>query len=328
MPGSIDLSDLATNLGGYCRENADTIFSDMLLGLEESLSRSGVTVLDNIKDEFILPNLMVGDLVKPGDYTTFTPGDDKIKFDNRTLKVRPFKVDLKIYPQQFEATWLTHLRKSKGTYTADNFPFYEFLMGKIVEKIKAELRKSIWKGVYNAGGTNWIDICDGFLKKITDDVTAGDIIEVTTGVVTSANAVASIEATVKGLGDEYQDRPGKCIVSPTIFDWYIKTDGTTLGRYIGFNELSAGTNQGGQAKVIIRGTNIELVKETALGTSQRIIAVTDENLFMGTDTVNDYNTIRVQEFERSIKLMVDGKIGAEYALANSTYRPISVNDQA
>lgn len=328
MPGSIDLSALATNLGGYCRENSNTIFSDMLLGLEDSLSRAGVTILDNIKDEFILPNLMVGDLVKPGDYTTFTPGDDKIKFDNRTLKVRPFKVDLKIYPQQFEATWLTHLRKSKGTYTADNYPFHQFLMEKIVEKIKAELRKAIWKGVYNGAGTGWIDICDGFLKKIADDVTAAKIVEVTTGVVTSANAVASIEATVKGLGDEYQDRPGKCIVSPTIFDWYIKTDGTTIGRSITFNELSGGTNQGGQAKVIIRGTNVELVKETALGTSQRIIAVTDENLFMGTDTVNDYNNIRVQEFERSIKLMVDGKIGTEYALANSDYRPISVNDQA
>lgn len=328
MAGSIDLSALNSNLGAYCRENKDQIFADMLLGLEEALSKSGITVLDNVKDEFILPNIMVGDIIKPGDYTTFSAGTDKIKFDNRKLKVRPFQGDLLIYPQQFEASWLTHIRKSKGTYTADNFPFYEFLVNKIVEKIQRELRFAIFQGVYNGAGTTWAAICDGLLKKITDDVAAGNIIEVTTGVVTASNVLAAVELTVRGMGADYKDQPGKCIVSTTLYEWYISTTEDNVGRSLRFNELSGDTNKPGQAKIFVRGTNIELVQEPAMGNSQRIIATTADNLFMGTDTVSEFNSIRAQEFERSIKLMIDGKIGTDYALANATYKPISVNDQA
>lgn len=328
MAGSIDLTALNSNLGAYCRENKDQIFADMLLGLEDALSKTGITVLDNIKDELVLPNVMVGDLVRPGDYENFNAGSNKIKFNNRKLKVRPFKADLLIYPQQFEASWLTHIRKSKGTYTADNFPFYEFLMNKIVQKIQRELRFAVFQGVYNGSGSGWADICDGLLKKIADDVIAGNIIEVNTGVVTASNVLQCIEDTVRAMGVDYKDQPGKCIVSPTLFEWYISISEDKAGRSVGFNELSGGTNAPGQKGIFVRGTNIELVQEPAMGSSQRIIATTADNLFVGTDTVDEFNSIRAQEFERSIKLMIDGKIGTDYALANNTYKPISVNDQA
>jgi len=328
MPGSIDLSALAANLGNYYRESAQQIFSDMLLGFEDTLAKTGVTMLDGIKDEFALPNVMVDDILKPGgDPTNFAPGANKVKFSSRTLKVRPFKADLQIYPQVFEASWLTMIRKSKGTYTADNFPFYQFVMQKIVEKAKRELRFALWSATYNANGNSWRDIVDGYLAKITADVLAGNIIEVATGVVDQSNIIVAVEKTVQGLGDDYKDMPGRCIVSSTLFNWYI-TSTDAQGRFIGFNELSGGTNEPGQKKVFVRGTQIELVKEAALGTSQRIITTTDDNFMAGTDTLSDFNNIRAEAFERSIKIMIDGKIGADYCLANSVYKPISVNDQA
>lgn len=328
MAGSINLTALTTNLGTYCRENKDEIFSDMLLGMEDMLSRQGIELYDDVKDEYPLPNLMVGDLLQPSDYVNFAPKNNALNFDSRTLKVRPFKADLLIFPQEFEKTWLAHARRGKGTFTKENMPFYQFLMTKIIEKIKRELRYATWKGVYNAAGTAYLDICDGYLAKIAADITAGGIVPVVTGAVTAANVIASIEATAAGLGVDYKDQPGKCIVSPTLFGWYVKSTETAVGRHMGFNELSGGTNEPGQNRVFLRGTNIELISEPAFGASQRIVVSTDNNLVAGTDSLSEINDIKVQEFNRSIKLLLDGKWGVDYKLANATYKPISTNDQA
>ncbi len=325
MAGSVNLTALTTNLGAYCRENNNELFADMLLGLEPMLQRAGITVYDDVKDEYPLPNLMVGSIVKPGDYTQFQPTTGALSFGSRTLKVRPFKVDLQIFPQEFEKTWLAHARANKGTLNGENMPFYEYIMQQIIKKVQRELRFATWSGVYNAAGTTFADICDGYLKKIADDVTAGNIVGVVTGAITANNIVASVEATVRGLGNDYKDLPGKCILNPTHFEWYISASETNIGRHVGFNELSGGTNQPGQNRVFVRGTNIEILKEPGVGSNVQIVAYTDDNLVAGTDTMAEINEIRVQEFERSIKLMIDGKWGVDYKLANSTYKPISVS---
>lgn len=329
MAESVNLTALTTNLGAYCRENKNELFRDMLLDLDGSLKRAGITVLDDIKDEYPLPNLTVGDVVRPGNYTTFTAKQDALVFDSRTLKVRSAKADLMIYPQEFEKNWLAHNRAGKGMMKDwEDVPFYQYIIEQILKTIKKEVRLATWRGVYNAGGTTWADICDGVLKVIADAVTAGSLVEVTTGAVTAANVLDSVEKVVRGLGDAYAEEPGYCVVSRTLFDWYVSIKESDAGRSMMINELSGNTNGAGQGKVYVRGTNIELVKEPALATSQRIIAYTEKNLYAGTDTFSEMNDIKMQEFERGIKMLVDFKWGVNYALINTTHKPVAVNDQA
>lgn len=328
MAESLNLTALTANLGGYCRDNSEKLFGDMLLDLDGSLERAGITVLDDIKDEYVLPNLMVGDIIRPGDYTAFTARENAIAISSRTLKVRPAKADLMIYPAEFEKSWLSLNRKGKGTNKNwEDVPFYQYITDQILKTVRKEIRLATWRGVYNAGGSTWSDTCDGVLKKVTDAVTAGQLTEVVTGAVTAANVLNAVEAVARGLGDAYAEEPGVVVVSRTLFNWYISIKESDAGRSLSINELSGGTNGAGQAQVYVRGTNLRLVMEPALGTSQRIIAYTENNLHAGTDTLSEINQIDFQKFNRGIKMLIDFKWGVEFALVNTVHKPVAVNDQ-
>lgn len=329
MAESLDLTALTGNLGGYCRENSGQLFGDMLLDLDGSLQRAGITVLDDIKDEYVLPNMLVGDLIRPGDYEAFTPRENAIAIGSRTLKVQPAKADLMIYPQQFEKSWLAYNRRGKGTMKDfEQVPFYQYIIDQVMKTIRKEIRLATWRGVYNAAGTTWADTCDGVLKKLSDAVTAGKLVEVVTGTVTAANVLDAVEKVARGLGDAYAEEPGVVVVSRTLFNWYISIKESDAGRSLSINELSGGTNGAGQAQVYVRGTNLRLVMEPALGTSQRIIAYTESNLYAGTDTLSEINQVDFQKFNRGIKMLVDFKWGVEFALINTEHKPVAVNDQA
>jgi hypothetical protein len=328
MAESLNLTALNANLGAYCRENSDKLFADMLLDLDGSLARTGITVLDDIKDEYVLPNLNVGDIIRPGDYTAFTPRAGALEFGSRTLKVQPAKGDLMIYPQEFEKTWLSHNRRGKGTYKDwVDVPFYQYIIEQVMKTVRKEVRLATWRGVYNAGGTTWVATCDGVLKKLTDAVTATQVVEVVTGVVTAANVLNAVEEVARGLGDAYASEPGVVVVSRTLFNWYISIKESDAGRSLSINELSGGTNGAGQAQIYVRGTNLRLVMEPALGASQRIIAMTENNLHAGTDTLSEINQIDFQKFNRGIKMLLDFKWGVEFALINQAHKPIAINDQ-
>lgn len=329
MAQSLNLDALANNLGGYCRENSGELFADMLLDVDQSLANAGITVLDDIKDEYPLPNLMVGNLLRPGNFENFQPTQNALAFSSRTLKVEPVKADLMIYPQQFEKSWLALSRKKKGTMKeAEDIPFYQFIIEQVMKQIRHELRLATWRGVRNANGTGWADICDGVLKKLTDAATAAEIVEVTTGAVTPANVLDAVEKVARGLGDAYADQPGYVVVSRTLFDWYVSIKESDAGRSIMLNELSGATNAAGQSSVYVRGTNLRLVKEPAFGASQRIVAYTESNLHAGTDTLSEINNMDFQKFDRGIKMLVDFKWGTQFALMNAIHKPVSINDQA
>jgi hypothetical protein len=246
--------------------------------------------------------------------------------------VRDGAGDLQIWPKDFEKTWLSFNRagraKAKGTFKEwIDVPYHEFIVKKVMEKVKEEVRKATWVGVYNAAGTGFADLCNGILKLVTDEVAAGNIVTETTGVITENNAFIAVRDVVGGLGDAYADKPGKCIVSRQIFDWYVRTPESVAGRTIMLNQMSAAANAAGQGKIFVPGTNVELIKEPSLGSSQRIIAYTDGVVYAGTDTQAEINEIEFQKFERSIKMLLDFKWGVNFSLCNATHKPIVANEQ-
>ena len=99
---ALNLTELTTNLGAYCRENRNILISKLLLNQDFS---EKFTVLDDVTDEVPLPNLVLSDLIKPANPSTFAPTADALVFGSRTLKVRGVKVDLTIIPQLLEKTW-------------------------------------------------------------------------------------------------------------------------------------------------------------------------------------------------------------------------------
>jgi hypothetical protein len=329
---SVNLAALTTNLGAYYRENRDVMFTQMLLDLDGSLADCGINVMDDVVDEVPLPNLSIENFLRPGDGAsnnnkqTFSPTADAIVFDSRMLKAYPVMGDLKIEPWKFERTWLSHNRRGKASYKDwQDVPFYEWIAREIVKKSKEQIRKATFQGVRNTAGTSFLDICDGLLEVRKQGITATLIPTVETGAITASNVVASIEKVAKAIGDGYAEQEGYMPVNRTIYDWYVTADETQFGRSMQLNELVGGNGQQSKS-VYIRGTAIKLVKEPAMGASQVLTVYTADNLWAGTDTLNNLNNMDFEKFERSIKVMIDFKWGLNFGMLHATAKPVVTND--
>lgn len=312
---SLDITELNTKLGAYFRKDKATLIGKMLLGLDIN---DRMDVWDDCKDQVPLPNLVVGDIVKPANNSTFAPTAGALSFGSRILQVRPWKADLQIIPADLNKSWLGKYKK-KGSDVYD-MPFEQYIMNEIIKKVRHQLRTtSLFSGVYNAGGATATDIMNGVKKIIADEITATNITPVVTGAVTAANVIDKVELVYDNLGEAVKRGDTQLLVSPQIFAWYVRK----------YRELyGANGDYSGMAKfqVPLDGTNCMIKSEPGLAASQRMICTTTDNITFGVDSLADDSNINSQVFERTIKLMIDAKAGVEFKDIDSDV--LAVNDQA
>lgn len=313
---SVDITELNTALGAYFRKDANVLIREALLGMDGITDR--MDVWDDVKDEVPLPNLSVTDLIKPANATAFSPTSNALKFGARMLKARAWKVDLQIVPQDLVRSWLGKY-SGKGS-DPHAMPLEQYIWEYVQQKIQENLRlQSLFKGVYNGAGTTPVDVMDGILKIVADEITATNITPVATGAVSSANVIEKIEATYDALGEAYKSSETQALVSPTLFDWYVRQYRATYG---GNNDYTGMAN----GSVRLDGTMCTVKREPGLGTSQRIIVCTPDNITYGVDSFSDANTIKTQEFDRTIKVLIDAKSGVQFKEIGAN--ALAVNDQA
>lgn len=309
---ALDITALNTVLGAYLRENRNIMLSELVLG--DDFERR-FEIYEGVKDELAMPNLTITDLVKPADASTFSPTGNALAFDAQLLKVRGLKVDLQIVPSDLENTWLGTLRK-RGQDPHD-LPFEQFIMDRIIAKTRENVyMKAIYNGTYNASGTTPGATMDGFLKLIADAVTASKLTPVVTGAITAANVEEKLLMVYDALDEAYKLGTTQMKVSAQIFDWYIRHQRTTYGSAQDYDGV----------ETMLYGTMCMLVREPALGTSGRVICTPQENMVLGIDSMSDSSNIRTQEFNRTIKVMIDFKAGVIFKELNN--KVIAINDQA
>lgn len=312
LGSSINITELATNLGAYYREHRDVLVSEMLLSEDFS---DRYEVMDDVGDELPLPNLAIADIVKPADPVNFTPTSNALAFGSRTLKVRGMKVDLLLIPEVLQKTWLGKMKKPQDVL---DMPFEAFIMNYIAEKVRENIwTKALYLGVYNAAGTTPGATMNGWNKIIADEITATKITPVVTGATSATNIIDHCEAVYDALGEAYKNGTGEIKVKPQFFDWYNR-------RYRGL--YGANNNYEGMKKgrIPLDGTNWEVVREPGLGTSSRIIATPKANQVLGMSSSS--MTFDFQKFDRSLKILGDFKAGVEFKEIHA--RALAVNDQA
>ncbi len=323
MASAVNLDDLNTTLGDYCRENKDILISELV---NDPRLADRFEVMDDIKDEMPLPNMTISDdFVKPGDAENFTPTSDVIKYNARILKVRDCKVDLLIVPAHYEKTFLGKYKKQGSNKT--DIPFEQFLFQQIILKARRAMHLlAIYKGVYNASGTTTASTMNGFLKIISNEITAGKITPVVTGALTSTNVIDKLLLTYDALGEEYKDEGVQMKVNSTMFDWvYRKFNPITNPTLVATQNL-ADAEASKVNYLTLPGANCILVRETGLGTSQRVITSRKDNLVFGCDSLGEDANIETQRFNRTIKIMIDWKAGVEFKEIHS--KALAVNDQS
>jgi hypothetical protein len=325
MAHAIDLTELNSALGAYCRENKLGIFEQLLFN-EDFQQR--YQVLDAITDETPLVTTSVKSIIKPADPENFNPTDNAIKFLPRLLKVRGFKADVKIVPQLLYNSWLS-MGKMAGRADAVRLELEEFIINHFLGIAKQDVfLTSLYHGVYNPASATPADCMDGFLKLIATEVTANKVSVannnmIATGAITPANVIDKLEAIYDKIDIKYKQVSNlEMKVSEQIFTWYRRAYRAEFGH----NNDYAGMGSELKRTLRLDGANCDVVLEPALGSSQRIICTPKDNMVIGTDLMSDVNQIKTQEFDRTIKFFLDFAMGVQFVRIDDG--GFVVNDQA
>jgi hypothetical protein len=307
MAYSVNLTELNTALGSYCRENKAGLFSELVLN---SRFEERFTVLDGVTDETPLVTMTMTDIVKPAKADTFAPVTNAANFVPRMLKVRGMKVDLKIVPQELYNSWLG-MNKRKGRADTGYLPFEEFIIAHIINKARENVHlKGLYKGVYNASGTGPIDTMDGILKIVADEIVATNISSgngnlVTTTAITAANVIDKLQLVYDGLGEAAKDSDTVMKVNSQIFTWYQRAVRTEFGQNMDYTGMTSGRS------LMLDGTMCKLISEPGLGASQRILCGIPDVFVLGTDSADDANQVEIEKEKRWLNIMMDFGFGVQ-----------------
>ena len=308
MASSLNLTLLNTSLGAYCRENKQSLMAEILLHQDFS---NKFTVMAGVKDQVPLPQLYLSNISKPLDFVNFTPTANAITPEARILQVRPVKVDVRIFPQEFYNTWLGQYAK-KGA--APKLILEAFLMSEIANKAYNENHLiSLYKGIYNVVGTTPADCYDGWLQIIVNEIAAANISVandnlVGTGVLTPANIIDNVEAVFDKLADQYKMLPTQMLMSPTNYMMYQRAYRLAFGQNHGYNGMEKVLGEG----TYIDGTMCRIIPEPGMAGSNRIICTIKENMYYGVDMDSDLSEPRTQVDHRAIDIMMDWRVGVQF----------------
>lgn len=304
----------AVEFQDYVRDFHDQLLSLALFGFD---SRNRITILDDIKREYVLPELVTQDLVRRGGLEGFTPLQDAMEFDQRVLRVEDARVDLKIYPNSFEKDYRAMYRE-KGDNSYD-LPFAGFIIQKILQKVATEQELSLFRA--DKAGTaaqtdKLVALFDGFATIIADDQAEVTpvITPAATGAITATNGVAALESVYQTLGSQYFGMRVDVYMNHSTRIKVVQDYRERYGKYT--------TEADGSIRLEIGNAVIHSVH----GMPDNAILITPrENMFYGCDREADSQLINFENEDRSIKMWMDFKMGVNYGIFHDEI--IAINDQ-
>jgi hypothetical protein len=310
---SLDISALPAKLEDYAMKDRDQILTKTLvdgMGFTEYFE-----LLTGVTDEVPLTELVVGNILQPGNKDTFDPQNNKVQFKARVGKVRPMKVDLQFKNTQINAIYKSYLGKVAGGHIDPyKVPFEKFIFDRIIAQTKHDIRmKALFSGVYNAAGTAPVDTVNGIFKIVADEITGGGIPggNVSAGAaITDANALDQIRLIVDLVynNPDYMDVPMVALVSPRVMKAYNRDYQATYG--------SLPYNTEFQKRVLDDAPNITLIPEPGMGTSNRVIITPQQNLFWLVDDEGAIDNITIEKEKRNINIMMDFNCAPEVGITD------------
>lgn len=232
--------------------------------LSWKLREQGIQVRTNVNAPQALAKLSA--VGNPRPYATadaFGTGPD---FSDRTLTAYQTKWDYEFDPENFRNTYLA---------TLPDMPFEQAAIDQVSKTyLDTILRLSLYLGVRNGAGTAAVDICDGWGTIIAAEITATNLTPITTGAITTANAVTQVELVADGVATWMKEMGFLIYCSYDIFQKF-------CAHYRTLNGFQYQRDVTGDYR--IDGRNAFLRPVAWMGTSQRLIATLPNNLVFGTD---------------------------------------------
>lgn len=308
----LDLTAVVADIENYWRKHNNDIWVQILKGVD---FEAYMKKIPKITGDYIATTSRRTEFLQAYQ-KGFQPkgGVEMVPYTN---KCRQIKMDyLEDNLHQLFDQYLAYLVNEKTT--PDKYPYVKWLINEqIIPGMTEEFRNLSVKGQYVAPTTgvagDSINSTDGIMTIVANEVTAGNIVPITTGAITPANVVDLIEDFVKSLPYEYRSKEDNIFIADDLLQEYKYTYRDQYGTNQDFD--------GPTAKVW--GTNKTLVGLPQHNGSQRILYTPKGNMLC---LYNEYliKNPTVQLFERDVKLLADMHRGYGF----ETLEEVFANDQA
>jgi hypothetical protein len=320
MADSLNIADIAAELTEHARDNKDHIYEAVYgLGEDESDMENSIPAMSeycdeiDTPDEVILTKITPGNVLQPGGVKTasgkvFNVTNDAVKIDARVAKVRHTAMNF-LFTQEklirLKKSYFSAVRSKK--MKADEIPFSEYVMRAIENEAKEELRLAYFQASYNAQGTTFLQLFDGWIAQILAAIVSGEILAgniTDTAVLSATNSVAENEKIIANIPTKYLSKV-VCLTS-RLGKKNFEDDYKARWGVLPWNT--------GVKHATIPGTSIPFFVEPGLDGFARPLYTTRNNLARMYDSGSDMTdlTVDYDPRERNIAVMMDAQAGAGF----------------
>lgn len=275
---------VTTTLPEYVDQNRIPLIREVVL---EGVVLDHLTLQTGIKSKAALNYLKVDTVFQNGRVCGFTP-KGTTELTQREISVTKIKINDQICPDTLIGKWAEYEVRTSAIDESERMPFEEFIAEMVVADAKAKRDLVIWQGdtdIELTDDSTSEDIAksmfDGFLKKAAEE--AGTVkISVAAG----TSAFATIKKVAAALPAKFR-ATSKIFVSPEFFFAFVME---LVDR--NFYHYS-GPQDEAPTELVFPGTRLRVIQQEGLAGVNAIYASQTENMFFGTDLLDDIEEIKI-----------------------------------
>jgi hypothetical protein len=301
-------------LEGFCREYKMELLTVAMMGGDWI---DNYEFMAGIKDELLLTTLVMKKVAKPWK-VAWNPKETTANLIPRTLKVRKGQIEELEVPVNYRNSWLGK-KLQAGIDSMDN-PIERELLTAIVAQLNEDIYlDALWGGVYDAEGTDPVDLFDGFNRIIDVEIAAGKISATPdntnklkwptlypTGAIDATNAVDKLKKFYRDcvrFAKAMKRVKMDMYISTDIYDFYCDDYQATHG------SLPYNTQY---EKIFLEGSRglVTLLAEPAQDNENRIVLTQKSNLIYGVDLESDQEDLLVRRDNNPKQVQIFGEFVA------------------
>lgn len=279
---------IVSSLPQYVEEKRSPLIAEAVLGAK---SAKLFNLQTDIKHSAAL-NLLTTD-VAFGDGSTCGWDDaGSQSLTQRTLTVGNIKVNMSFCDRDMLAKWMGY--EVKVAAGSETLPFEEEFTNEVIKSIQEAVETAIYQGDTASSNVN-LKAFDGLIKILTGEDGTIDV-----AASTESTALAKVRKVYNAIPEKAFTRGNVAILVG------MDTFRALVGDLVDKNlyHYNPGAPEG---EVYLPGTNVRIIGVNGLNGAKKAIAASLDNLFFGTDMVNDMETFKLwysddnQEFRLAVK---------------------------
>lgn len=298
---SITVSSIISEYGAYYEnsgQNKKRLFNLLMQPTETEKHMTGIKTDNTI---YRMANGVITSVLQPFHKTFSAKGD--LTFTPNAIELGHAKVDVSLYPDDIEDTWLGFL--ADNNLSRKEWPLVRYMIEEyLIPKIKDDIElKAVYDGVKAAAPGSGTagdpeDVWDGLRKQLYTGITSGKVNDYTSdvGTLQAATIFDQVETFVDKISNVYKNVKMGVFMSPSWYRAYMRDK-----RSQGFYQLS------GDKQV---GNNIDFTPQSVIALPSmeghdEIFATPKANLLRVTKKGANAYKFRIEEAKREVAIMTD-----------------------